>query len=247
MNMKQIWQTRIKPALRQAGLDVPYRWARRRVGALALAGKTPQQIFTAIYQNNQWDCIESVSGPGSTLSETEHLRGLLPPLFHELGVETLIDLPCGDFHWFKEIAYPFRRYTGCDIVAALIARNTALYADDVRNFQVLDGLKDPLPSADMLFCRDLLLHLSYRDIRRFFAAVLAADIEWILVSHAVGYKNEDIHTGQGRLVNLMAAPFHFPAPRRIVMEDSKVFGGKFKDIRAMALWRVDDLRAAPGA
>ncbi|MCD8497655.1 MAG: class I SAM-dependent methyltransferase [Alphaproteobacteria bacterium] len=240
--MKQLWQTQLKPVLKNAGLDVPWRWFKRKIWALQLVGKDPKQIFTEIYNDNKWECEESISGPGSTLEETAHLRPELEKLFRELEIKTIIDLPCGDFHWFKEIDYAFDHYTGCDIVEPLIAKNNEKYASPARSFKVLNVLEDRLDQADMFFCRDLLLHLSYKNIFDLFDNVLKSDIEWILVSHGVGLKNEDIHTGQGRLVNLTAPPFNFPEPQKIIMENSKVFGGKFKDIRSMALWRVADLR-----
>jgi hypothetical protein len=44
---------------------------------------------------------ESVSGAAATLGETAVLRDALPQVFAALRVKTLLDIPCGDFHWMQ--------------------------------------------------------------------------------------------------------------------------------------------------
>jgi hypothetical protein len=66
-------------------------------------------IFDHFYRTNAWGTAESVSGPGSTLAYTTHLRTALPRLVHDLGVHTLLDAPCGDVH-----SHPWRAPVGAD-------------------------------------------------------------------------------------------------------------------------------------
>ena len=49
-----------------------YRWLQRRSGQrLAKRFGTAEERFRHIYKSNHWSEAESVSGPGSTLEETE--------------------------------------------------------------------------------------------------------------------------------------------------------------------------------
>ena len=49
-----------------------YRWLRRRSGQrLANRFSTAEERFRHIYDTNHWDEAETVSGPGSTMEETE--------------------------------------------------------------------------------------------------------------------------------------------------------------------------------
>jgi hypothetical protein len=234
----------MKAFLKTLGLGKLKRFIKRRLWAQSLNGRATEDIFTDIYKGNKWGDSESVSGPGSTLEETANLRPALIKLFKTHNIKTIIDAPCGDFHWFKEIDYPFEQYYGFDIVAPLIDDNTRKFGNDTNIFEHKNCLEDPLPSADMLFCRDLLLHLSTTDIFKLLGNYLRADIPLLLISHAINIENEDIMTGQGRLVNLTAPPFSFPEPETLIMENSAVFNGKYKDVRSMALWRKEDIKKA---
>lgn len=232
----KFWHATLKPALKK-----PLRKLRQKLWARQLEGKDTKDIFTSIYRENKWGDSESVSGPGSTLNETAHLRPALEKIFAEHDIKTIIDVPCGDFNWFKEIGHEFELYRGYDIVEDLVKSNAEKYGNDNRTFKQKNCLEEPFEKADMVFCRDLLLHLSSADIFRLFQNLERSDIPLLLISHAVGIENEEIVTGQGRLVNLTAAPFNLPEPEEIIMENSAVFDGKYKDIRAMALWKTEDI------
>lgn len=71
--------------------------------------------FTSIYRNNGWGSLESRSGAGSTLASTANIRRELPGLVERLNIRTLLDAPCGDFNWMKEVALP----AGCTISAPI--------------------------------------------------------------------------------------------------------------------------------
>src|SRR5437870_5350350 len=88
--------------------------------------KGPSELerrFTDIYQQNGFGGKDSVSGPGSDLSQTAALREALPGLLREIGARTLLDAPCGDFFWMREARLDLDHYTGGDIVPEIIARN----------------------------------------------------------------------------------------------------------------------------
>ena len=148
-----------------------------------VAGGAPEQVFSEYFEENSWDDTESLSGPGSNLAFTAMIRKSLPRLLRKLGVRTLLDAPCGDLHWIREVidAGQFD-YIGGDIVPALIARLEAANHDRKYRFQVLDIVNDPLPSADLWLCRDCFIHLPHDMAERTTKKLAAAqDIGWFVL------------------------------------------------------------------
>jgi len=87
-----------------------YRDFRRRFSAFQ--HMPPKAVFTNIYNTNRWGSSESVSGLGSELKNTEVLVEFLGKLFRELGIQSVLDLPCGDFNWMKQMGLSGRRHRG---------------------------------------------------------------------------------------------------------------------------------------
>ena len=105
-------------------------------------GKSQHQIiFNKIYRLNNWRDAHSVSGPGSNLKNTDILRKELPIILKDLNIKSLLDIPCGDYFWMKEIVLPIDFYIGADIVDDLVAKNKNLYENDKRKFINLDIIK----------------------------------------------------------------------------------------------------------
>ena len=130
-------------------------------------------VFEEIYQKNVWGNSESHSGHGSSASATRFLRTALSQLLSDLGVKSMLDVPCGDFNWMRLLDLRID-YFGADIVPQLIEANQRKYSRPGRAFGLLDVVKDPLPNADLVFSRDLLVHLSEQDIRSALAEHLRA-------------------------------------------------------------------------
>ena len=61
------------------------------------------EIFTQIYKSNYWNDSESKSGTGSSLKSTENIRKELPLLLKEFKINSLLDIPCGDFFGSKKL------------------------------------------------------------------------------------------------------------------------------------------------
>jgi hypothetical protein len=122
-----------------------------------------KQTFERIYAENLWGDPESRSGPGSSILRTRLLRPALTQLFHEIGIRSILDLPCGDFNWMRLTDLTGISYTGADIVPNIVDRNNALYSNASRQFVSLDMTTDPLPTAELILCRDGLVHFSFSD------------------------------------------------------------------------------------
>jgi SAM-dependent methyltransferase len=217
--------------------DSRYFEKRSRAGALE-----PADVFRDVYRRHHWAGSESPSGAGAGEDQTARLRGALPALLAELRIGTMLDLPCGDYGWMRTVGLPVERYIGADLLPEVIAPLAARFSDGRREFRVLDLTRDALPAADLLFCRDCLVHLSYDDIRRALVNFRRSRIPHILTTTFPGAEpNEDIVTGDWRTLDLEQAPFHLPPPMRILNEGCTEGGGAFAD-KSLGLWRGEDLR-----
>jgi hypothetical protein len=206
--------------------------------ALGLRLLSRERIFTLIYRGKKWKGRESRSGPGSTLARTGAIRLALPGLLRELSCHSLLDVPCGDFSWMQWVAMDVD-YIGGDIVTELIERNRRRYARAHRRFIRLDMIRDALPRADLILCRDGLVHLSHADIFRALENIKASRARYLLTTTFVQRdRNPDIRTGDWRPVNLEAPPFGFPPPVRLIDEDYP--REDYRDKR-LGLWRVAEL------
>lgn len=212
---------------------------RRSIGQQNFAGKTVSEIFTETYRKRYWRSRESVSGRGAELGQTALLRGELPALFRQYGIRTLLDLPCGDFNWMRQVDLGEVRYTGGDIVAELIAQNQEKYAGERRTFLELDLLTDALPDADCILVRDCLVHFSLEHIRQALENIRQSNITYLLTTSFPGTRhNEDIQTGHWRTLNLQLAPFLFPEPLVCLNEGCTEENGAYAD-KSLCLWKIE--------
>ena len=194
--------------------------------------------FTRIRETNLWGAEESVSGLGSELAATATLRQELPRLISELGAQTLLDIPCGDFRWMSEVDLADASYVGGDIVKTLVEENRARYG---REFLHLDLCSSDLPRADVVLCRDCLVHLSLANIGRALENLRRSGSTWLLTTHFLECEeNRDIEDGDWRMLNFELAPFRWGAPHRVLVEECTESGGGYED-KALGLWRIEDL------
>jgi hypothetical protein len=219
---------------------VPYLF--QKYVALTLKSRPAEDVFTSYFARNTWGGRESVSGQGSDAEQTRIIVRELGGLVRELGIRTLLDVPCGDFHWMNDVDLGATSYVGADIVADLIKRNEMRYGSERVRFEKRNLVEDSLPKVDMIFCRDCLVHFSYEDVFRALRNICDSGSTYLLTTSFPGRRrNEDIVTGQWRPLNLQVAPIALPAPMRIVDEGCTESNGAFRD-KALCLWYVDDLR-----
>jgi len=200
-------------------------------------------IFSSIFETNAWsrDGSESVSGPGSEGLNVTAIKRELPSLLKDLRVGTMLDVPCGDFNWMKEVQLSLEQYIGADVVSAVIHRNRKLYGRPNRQFKILDITKSNLPHVDLILCRDCLVHFSYQHIHAAFKRFKESGSSYLLTTTFTNPReNIDIETGEWRTLNLQKSPFSLPAPLRVISDEYVGEGGVYKD-KKLGLWKVSDL------
>ena len=204
-----------------------------------------RKAFSDIFAAKLWGEGESTSGPGSGVARASLFRTDFELLLCELGVHTLLDAGCGDFNWLPSFDLKGIEVIGIDIVPELVSANRKRHPGV--HFRAADIVTDALPQANLILCRDALVHLSNDDILRALANFRRSEAKWLLTNTFIGRdKNEDIPTGGWRPLNLSLPPFSLPEPSRIIDERCFGYDGGFRDKR-LALWRCLDLPAAEPA
>lgn len=184
--------------------------------------------------------VESVCGPGSSLSQTDEIRRTLPVLIREIGARSLLDAPCGDFNWMRHVALPVDRYIGIDTLRELILENQRKFGGPQRSFINLDIIHDELPQVDLIFCRDYLLYLSYEDVFNSLKHFKNSGSQYLLTTTFPEWQgNKQINTGQWRPLNLQIYPFDFPPPLKTINEKCTENDGRYS--KNLSLWRLADL------
>jgi hypothetical protein len=185
---------------------------------------------------------ESISGNGSTLFYTESLRAALPILLRGLDVKRLVDGPCGDFNWMRHVDLTGIQYVGLDIVEDIISHNQSEFTTDARSFATADITKDALPPADLMICRDCLMHLPFKNIWSFMENFANSDIKYLLTTTHNNPANRDIEKPGGfHLINLRMEPFLL-SDSPILLHDW-IRGARWPE-RYMGLWTKEDIQRA---
>jgi SAM-dependent methyltransferase len=195
-----------------------------------------KSIFSDIYSKNLFGDPRSRSGRGSSMEATKTVREFLPQLIHRHHITSVLDVPCGDFHWMQTVDLSGVRYVGADIVETAIGDLDKTFGREGRSFVHLDARTDQLPQVDLILCRDLFMHLPSADVIKVLKNFKASGAKYLFSTTFVAVKvNGDTHTGGFRPFNLKAEPFSLGEPLE-TMDDfdvSRQWG------RSMALWKLN--------
>jgi SAM-dependent methyltransferase len=137
---------------------------RRRWARLTLA-----EVFRKTYDEKLWG-----TSPGSHFCSGSGSRGRVAQAYIEFvrtfisrhGIQSVVDLGCGDFFIGSQIAPLVPRYLGVDIVPELINHLNATHGSPHVQFRCLDITTHSLPGADLCLVRQVFQHLSNDEIRR---------------------------------------------------------------------------------
>ena len=183
-----------------------------------------KKVFTSIYKSNHWvqkdDTLSknsiSVSGHGSNINTNQffNLKKNFTKIVDEKNINSVLDMPCGDFLWFYEIIkHKNINYVGVDIVEELIEANKAKYqnknfsffCDDIINFNTNERF-------DLILIRDLFIHIQNSDIKKIIQNIGEMDFSYVALNSYNNKINRDVVVGKHRKVNLLIEPFNLVKP-----------------------------------
>ncbi len=207
-------------------------------------GKKVSEIFNKIYQSNLWHIAEkreSVSGIGSSLKQTREIVENLPSVLRNFNIQTMLDIPCGDFNWMQNIDLSKIKYAGADIVEEIIKTNIEKFKNANNSFLQLNLIKDQIPKVDLIFCRDCFVHFSFKNIFKSIQNIKKSSSKYLMTTTFTNQQsNKDIHTGGWRPLNFELPPFNFPKPIYLLNEKCTEMERLFDD-KSLGLWKISDL------
>ena len=216
-----------------------------------------KDIFSNIYDNHGFGSLESRSGPGSTLDETKKLRESIKKIIKDKNIKSVVDIPCGDFNWMKEIVFNFESYIGGDIVKKAIEENNERYSNSRIKFIEFDIVNDEIPNGDLLIVRDIIGHFPIDDGIKILKNILNSKCKYLLSTtwakkigndwfpcekNDVHRENEGVDYGRFYPVNLMSNPFNLPNAEIYLEEDVMVDNFENGNRKTLALWDLDKIR-----
>ncbi len=201
-----------------------------------------ENVFQTIYDQQLWGDHQTISGAGSTIEQTGPLIETLNKFIKEFEIQSILDLPCGDFNWMQQVDLSSTQYIGADIVKEIIANNRKRYEQDNVSFRQFNLLKDEIPDADLIINRDCFVHFAFSDIQKAIENIKRSGAHYFATTtfpeHTLNY---DIATGDWRPINLQLAPFYFPVPLAQLHE--RVAPGYEKESKGkmLGVWKVSDI------
>ena len=222
------WSRRVLLPITQAAKQI---WFSFKECLFLIRNRTRDGRFATIYHDDLWGNPESASGYGSTADATATTRAGLESLIQQYGVATLLDAPCGDFNWMRQVRFD-GTYIGCDIVPKLVARNENVYGNARRSFCRLDICEDQLPKSDLVLCRECLNHLSFAEISSALFNLERATKVLLVITHypAITQNRDQVASFRFRPLNLTLPPFSLRAP------DSLIDEGSFETGKTLGVW-----------
>jgi len=186
--------------------------------------KTPwptKAAMTQIYKEHLWGGKDHkfYSGEGSHNPSitTPYIRVVLDFLKSFETPLTVCDLGCGDFNIGRQLLPFCKEYNGVDIVEDLIDHNKQNFTDKKATFHCLDIANDRLPDADCVIVRQVLQHLSNKEVHKVLDNLRKYKYV-VLTEHLPNGEfipNKDIISGQGIRIKIKsglkitALPFKF--------------------------------------
>lgn len=165
-----------------------------------------QQIFTRIYDRNEW---LFGSGEGSLPSSTGEYRAFLQQFLQGHAIKSVTDVGCGDWQFSKLINWSGIGYTGIDVVPDVIQKNEKMFGAPSVHFRCQDVLTEVPPPADLLILKDVLQHLPFTAVSR--VTSFFPQYRFVLVTNDHASANEDVPIGGYNPLDLRLPPFSLPA------------------------------------
>jgi predicted 2-oxoglutarate/Fe(II)-dependent dioxygenase YbiX len=181
---------------------------------------------------------EEKTAAEAKLNTTAKLRKELAYLLERYDIKSILDIPCGDFSWMKEVNKDGIDYTGADSNATLIAQNRAAHPGT--RFELMDVTHSTLPKVDLVIVRDCLGHFSNANAIKAIENIQRSGSKYLLATSFTKLgANTDIADGSWRSIHLMVPPFRLK-PQFLINEDCREAYPRYND-KCMVLFDLEDL------
>ena len=146
----------------------------------------------------------------------------------------ILDLGCGDFYIHSDLVNLSNDYIAVDIVPELIEYNKKKYSNLKVSFLNLDITKNSLPDANIVLIREVLQHLSNKNINNVLENIKKNNYKHIILTEVLPLDNNFIankdfidgpHTRMSFLdsgIDITKKPFNFNYKNKINLLEIKI-------------------------
>jgi len=143
-----------------------------------------KDYFGNIYYSKSWGYEGSLSGGGSSPSNTVSYREFLVDFIDKNKIKTVYDFGCGDWSFSKLIDWSSVKYTGIEVVKDLIDEHRKNYGSETIKFVYLkDAQKFYRYHGDLLIIKDVLQHWTNDEVTTFLDNVID-NFKYILITNS---------------------------------------------------------------
>ena len=196
-------------------------------------------IFDKIYENSYWG---KGSGGGSSPEATQPYKIFLEEFIRQHDIKSVVDLGCGDWQFSQFLDFSSATYIGIDASKNVITNNQRSFSRPGVSFANLPENYNELPSAELLVCKDVLMHLSTKEVQdilsilpNFKYALITNDIPCVSAFGKILLKlrspfspvnNREIKTGDYRTLDPTEHPFNLRLKKVFEWKGSNLILGK---------------------
>ena len=196
-------------------------------------------VFDKIYEHSYWG---KGSGGGSSPEATQPYKIFLEDFIRQHEIKSVVDLGCGDWQFSQFLDFGGATYIGIDASKRVIANNQQAFSRSGVSFVNLPSDCNDIPCADLLVCKDVLMHLSTQEVQdivsilpNFKYALITNDVpclsafgEIILALRRPFWPvvNREIKTGDYRTLDPTQRPFNLKLKKVFEWTGSNLILGK---------------------
>lgn len=177
-----------------------------------------EERFSKIISSNAWGAPETPCGPGSTIEACASIIHRLPLWIRDYQARSIVDLGCGDFHWMKEVDLSGVKYDGYDIVREAV-KAASKHATKTIRFHHANILAMQIPEADLVLCKDVLIHLPNEDALSILRAIVSSGSRLLASTTSPTWLNSfrvGMQPGEFSPIDLEQPPFELSRPLDLV-------------------------------
>ena len=166
-----------------------------------------QQVFNEIYEKNIW---KNGSGLGSNPKYCKPWIEKVNSLLELEGINTVLDLGCGDWQTGQVLNLDGKDYTGVDVSDVVLSWNKRFESDNIKF--ICDDLSTmEFPEVDLIIIKDVLAHLPNEQVKIIMDKIMKSAKYALICSDAASWANIDLDTPSGghRGLNLTLAPWNY--------------------------------------
>jgi len=132
-----------------------------------------KSVFTHIYENRIWgegSLSNPLSGSGSNPDNAKPYVDFVKEITLSYELTSVLDVGHGDWAMWRDYKFDGIKYIGVDVATGISRRMTEKYGNKSKIFIQIEK-EAKLPDAELLICKDVLQHLSLKDMEPFLSQI----------------------------------------------------------------------------